>query len=382
MNIYLVGGAVRDQLLGLPVVERDWVVVGATPSEMLAEGYKPADSLFPVFLHPKTAEEYALARRETKSGEGYRGFEVYCGPDVTLEQDLLRRDLTINAMAQGEDGELIDPYRGRDDLDEGRLRHVSPAFTEDPLRVIRVARFAAKLGRFGFRLAHSTHRLMKAMVENGDMAHLTAERVWRETMKAMATEQPWRFFEVLHRCAALTALLPVLADAMAGDAAHAATSDSAPIAALKRMTAVSDDPAARLLAALWCCVTNEHDAETLIDQLRADRDVAGMLRKAAAGNVLCEQSVRGDVEALVQLIGIWRGWSRNEDFARLVRICDAQYEHPVVGPLLDVALPAAQGVSVDQLKAQGFAGAELGRQLESARHDVIRQALVGAGLVT
>ena len=156
MKIFLVGGAVRDRLLGLPVGERDWVVVGATEKEMLAQGFTRLDRDFPVFAHPETGEEYALARTETKTGPGYKGFEVYAGPDVGLEDDLRRRDLTINAVAEAEDGELVDPFGGRQDLDDGLLRHVSPAFVEDPVRLLRIARFAARFGGFGFRIAHGS----------------------------------------------------------------------------------------------------------------------------------------------------------------------------------------------------------------------------------
>src|SRR6267143_4935478 len=165
MKVYLVGGAVRDKLLGLPVQDRDYVVVGATPEQMVARGFKPVGADFPVFLHPQTKEEYALARTERKSGRGYKGFTVYAAPDVTLDDDLKRRDLTINAMAKAEDGTLIDPFGGRRDLKEGVLRHVSEAFAEDPVRILRVARFAA---RFGFRVADETMQLMKTMVKSGE----------------------------------------------------------------------------------------------------------------------------------------------------------------------------------------------------------------------
>ncbi len=208
MKVYLVGGAVRDRLLGLAVGERDWVVVGATEAEMLRAGFVKVPAEFPVYHHPETGEEHALARVETKTGPGHRGFEVYAGPEITLEQDLRRRDLTINAMAEDADGRLIDPFHGRADLDAGLLRHVSPAFDEDPLRVLRVARFAARLGRWGFRVAHGTHQLMRYMSAGVDLRTLPAERVWQELEKALAEEQPWRFVEVLHRCGALGILVP------------------------------------------------------------------------------------------------------------------------------------------------------------------------------
>ena len=214
MKIYLVGGAVRDKLLELPVKERDWVVVGATEQQMLAAGYRRADREFPVFLHRDTGEEYALARTERKTGPGYRGFEVHAGPDVTLEQDLLRRDLTINALALDERGELIDVCNGRQDLEEGLLRHITPAFVEDPVRLLRVARFAAKLGQWGFRVAHGTYGLMKKMAVSDDLLSLKAERLQVELWKALGEAQPWRFFEVLQRCGALARLLPELAQTL------------------------------------------------------------------------------------------------------------------------------------------------------------------------
>ncbi len=212
MEIYLVGGAVRDKLLGLPVKDRDWVVVGATPEAMTALGYKIVGADFPVFLHPETKEEYALARTERKSGQGYKGFTVYAGPDVTLEQDLARRDLTINAMAEDASGRLIDLFDGAADLKRGILRHVAPAFAEDPLRVLRVARFAA---RFGYPVAHETQLLMRTLVEAGEMESLVAERVWAELERALGEKQPVRFFEVLRECGALQRLLPEL-DALFG----------------------------------------------------------------------------------------------------------------------------------------------------------------------
>ena len=210
MEVYLVGGAVRDKLLGLPVRERDWVVVGATPEEMIAQGFRPVGKDFPVFLHPETGEEYALARTERKSGPGYKGFEVHASPDVTLEEDLRRRDLTINAMAEAPDGTLIDPFNGQEDLQNGLLRHVSPAFVEDPVRILRVARFAARFAKWGFRVAHGTNALMRRMVENGEVDHLVPERVWAETEKALREDNPERFFQVLRGCGALARIFPEL----------------------------------------------------------------------------------------------------------------------------------------------------------------------------
>lgn len=215
MKTYLVGGAVRDSLLNIPVVDHDWVVVGATPDEMLALGYQPVGKDFPVFLHPQTHEEYALARTERKSGQGYTGFTCYAAPDVTLEEDLLRRDLTINAMARSADGKLIDPYNGKADLDARILRHVSPAFAEDPLRVLRVARFAARFASLGFTVAPETQALMQKIVERGELATLTAERVWKETEKALQSAAPQVYFQLLRDCGGLKALFPEI-DALYG----------------------------------------------------------------------------------------------------------------------------------------------------------------------
>ena len=205
MEIYLVGGAVRDRMLGRPVTDRDYVVVGATPEEMSARGFRLVGADFPVFLHPDTKEEYALARTERKSGRGYKGFTVYAGPEVTLEEDLRRRDLTINAMAENAGGQVIDPFGGAADLHQGILRHVSPAFVEDPLRVLRVARFAA---RFGFTVAPETLALMTTIVQQGEMEQLVPERVWAEFERALGESRPGRFLEVLRECGALARVLP------------------------------------------------------------------------------------------------------------------------------------------------------------------------------
>ncbi|HLS98874.1 MAG: multifunctional CCA addition/repair protein [Porticoccaceae bacterium] len=208
MEIYLVGGAVRDGLLGFPHSERDWVVVGATPEQMGARGFRPVGRDFPVFIHPDTGEEYALARTERKTGKGYKGFSFFAGPEVSLEDDLIRRDLTINAMARAADGTLIDPHGGQQDLDARVLRHVSDAFAEDPLRVLRVARFAARYHHLGFTIAPETLALMGQLAASDELSHLTPERVWAETHKALGEASPWIYIEVLRQCGALAVLLP------------------------------------------------------------------------------------------------------------------------------------------------------------------------------
>jgi tRNA nucleotidyltransferase (CCA-adding enzyme) len=215
MQVYLVGGAIRDRLLGLPVRERDWVVVGARPEELEQQGFLPVGREFPVFLHPQTREEHALARLERKVAPGYRGFVTQFSPDVTLEEDLKRRDLTINAIAESGAGALVDPYGGRADLEAKLLRHVSEAFVEDPVRILRVARFAARFADLGFRIAPETMALMRKMVADGEASALVAERVWQETEKALGTSRPDVYFEALRECGALAVVFPEV-DALFG----------------------------------------------------------------------------------------------------------------------------------------------------------------------
>lgn len=215
MQCYLVGGALRDELLGLPITDRDWVVVGASPEDMIAAGYTPVGRDFPVFLHPETHEEYALARTERKSGHGYHGFVFHTGDDVTLEADLARRDLTINAIARAEDGTLIDPYGGQADIDHRVLRHVSDAFVEDPVRVLRLARYYARFAPLGFTVADETLALAREMVAHGEIDHLVPERVWTEMQRALMGDEPQLFFYLLRTAHALDRILPEL-DALFG----------------------------------------------------------------------------------------------------------------------------------------------------------------------
>lgn len=215
MQVYLVGGAVRDSLLGHPYQEKDYVVVGATPEHMLAQGFQPVGRDFPVFLHPETKEEYALARTERKSGKGYHGFQFFTDTTVSLEEDLIRRDLTINAIAMDQDGKLYDPYGGQTDLENKTLRHVSEAFAEDPLRVLRVARFAARYSSYGFHIAPETLELMQTMAESGELDALTPERVWKETSRALLEDHADVYFQTLRDCGALKHLFPEI-DALFG----------------------------------------------------------------------------------------------------------------------------------------------------------------------
>nr|WP_086939741.1 multifunctional CCA addition/repair protein [Thaumasiovibrio occultus] len=254
MDIYLVGGAVRDQLLGIKIKDRDWVVVGAHPNQLLEQGFQQVGQDFPVFLHPKTKEEHALARTERKSGSGYTGFTCYAAPDVTLEQDLIRRDLTINAMAMDDNGQIIDPYGGQRDLEKRQLRHVSDAFSEDPLRVLRVARFAARYAHLGFHVAPETLNLMTQMAISGELASLTAERVWQEWERALNSPSPQVFLEVLRHCGALRVVMPEI-DALFGvpqPEKHHPEIDCGlhTLMVIEQAAKLSDDPVVRFASAM------------------------------------------------------------------------------------------------------------------------------------
>ena len=364
MKVYLVGGAVRDRLLGLPVAERDWVVVGATPEQMLAAGYRRADADFPVFLHPRTGDEYALARRETKTGPGYKGFAVDTGPDVTLEQDLARRDLTINAMAEDAAGTLIDPHGGRADLDAGLLRHVTPAFVEDPVRLLRVARFAARFGHWGFRVAHDTHGLMRRMAESEDMRALRPERTWQEMKRALATTQPWRFFEVLHSCGALAVLVPELAAALGDPAAHGDRLTAPPLAALCRAAAADPSIAVRFAAVMHWAVPDAVAVPAFGQRLRVEREPAELL--ALLDQALPTLHELGDAPAadLVAFADRHRGFQNAARFATLLTA--AEVVDPALAPVcarVRAARDAGATVTAEALRDAGLAGPALGVEL-------------------
>jgi len=372
---WLVGGAVRDELLGLPVHERDWVVVGSDPDAMRAAGYRQVGRDFPVFLHPRTGEEYALARTERKAGHGYHGFAVHAGPEVTLAEDLRRRDLTINAIARAEDGTLYDPCGGRADLQARILRHVSPAFSEDPLRVLRVARFAARLAPLGFAVAAETRALMASMVAAGELAWLVPERVWRETERALGEPAPERYFDELADCGALAVVLPELArywrapDALARDALLAATVDS--------------DPGVRLAAA-----THELDVDAELtlwwERLPVPRQMARLQRLGAVGWPAFRDFHGDDGDAAWALLEHADALRRPDDFARLLRVWSAVGRaHGIDADsrchALEVAQAAAAEVSGRDLAAAGWRGPELGRELVERRRASIRQRLAEAG---
>lgn len=367
MKIYLVGGAVRDRLLELPVAERDWVVVGATPQQMLELGYRRADADFPVFLHPGSGEEYALARTEVKTGPGYKGFRIEAGPGITLEQDLLRRDLTINALAMDEAGSLIDVCGGREDLDNGLLRHITPAFSEDPVRLLRVARFAAKLGKHGFRVAHGTHGVMKKMAASPDLDSLKAERVWRELVRAMAEAQPWRFFEVLHSCGALARLIPPLDRVMGAAAAHQAGGQTPRgMDGLRRAVALTEDPVVRTLAALFDAAAGQHDPEAWMRSLRAGRDEIQLL-----GDLMALRDGFAKVagsETLLQLVGRFKPRQQPARLRRLLQAAKALW--PEIMQREEAGLAQAGEVLCAKPPEElyrGLQGEALGRALSAWR---------------
>jgi tRNA nucleotidyltransferase (CCA-adding enzyme) len=305
--VYRVGGSVRDELLGLPVQDRDYVVVGATPAEMVERGFKAVGTDFPVFLHPESHDEYALARTERKTSRGYKGFSFYAAPDVTLEEDLARRDLTINAIAQDEAGRIIDPFGGAADLKRGVLRHVSPAFVEDPVRILRVARFAA---RFGFSVAPETIAMMREMVANGEVGALVPERVWQELAKGLMEVTPRRMFDVLAESGALTRVLPEWAEldfARALDALAIAAERG--LALPVRYAALFAGGDARI-------------AEQAAIRLRAPSDCRELAVLAAETSARLRDARALDAGALVDLLQRVDAFRRPDRFAALVDACE------------------------------------------------------------
>ncbi|MFN7085165.1 MAG: multifunctional CCA tRNA nucleotidyl transferase/2'3'-cyclic phosphodiesterase/2'nucleotidase/phosphatase [Burkholderiales bacterium] len=364
MKIYAVGGAVRDELLGLPVKDRDYVVVGASPEQMLELGFKPVGRDFPVFLHPQTHEEYALARTERKVGKGYHGFEFHAAPDVTLEQDLARRDLTINAIARDEHGDLIDPFNGVADLRAGILRHVGPAFAEDPVRILRVARFAA---RYGFAVAPETLALMREMVEAGEADALVAERVWQEVALGLMEKKPSRMFETLRECGALGRVMPEI------DALLASGGDGT----LRALDAAAQAGAS--LEVRFAVLTRRLDplaAAALAERLRAPAACRDLALLAARHANLIADAAELDAATLLELLNAADVWRRPERFAELVTA--ALIDEPAAAAArarLERAVRAATAVEAGET-ARGAAGAdEIRRRIDAARLSAIRAAL-------
>jgi len=368
MQTYLVGGAVRDELLGLAVKDRDWVVVGATPEDMLKQGFTQVGADFPVFLHPDTREEYALARTERKQGHGYHGFSVYSAPDVTLEQDLQRRDLTINAMARSDQGELIDPFNGRKDIERRSLRHVSEAFTEDPLRILRTARFAARFRPLEFRVCEQTMELMRSMVQQGEVEHLVPERVWQEIRRALHEQEPGTFFEVLRECGALARLIPELDKARYFDAALKA------LRCMHRGGGTTEQRFAALLSPL-----SASKCKTRAQALKAPNDCQDLATLTTRFIPVLTESLP-DLPAADTLLSLFDNadlWRRPERFAALLQVlaCTLPEAAGKALQLLQQAADAATEVSARALMAEGFQGRELGQAIRQQRLTRIEQAI-------
>jgi tRNA nucleotidyltransferase (CCA-adding enzyme) len=353
MQVYLVGGAVRDELLGRSATERDWVVVGSTPADMELAGYRPVGREFPVFLHPQTNEEYALARLERKTGPGYRGFATQFSPAVTLEEDLRRRDLTINAMARSPEGTLIDPYGGRDDLQARQLRHVSAAFVEDPVRVLRVARFAARFAELGFQVASETRALMHAMVANGEVAALVPERVWQELERALRESRPEVFFDTLQDCGALAVLLPELHwDGPARDALRVAVTLSIDgTARFAALSAGSAEPALTILC----------------ERLRAPNPYRELALLCVRLKDRIAQASALDGAGLLELLESADAMRRPERFERLLCACSARGAPSATASLLRAAALTAAEVALPQDRMAQLSGPGIAAALRSAR---------------
>ena len=401
MKTYLVGGAVRDKLLGLPVKDRDWVVIGATPKKMIEEGFEPIGENFPVFLHPKTKEEYALARTERKSGKGYKGFVFYSSPKVTLEDDLKRRDLTINAIAEDENGELIDPYGGETDLKNGILRHVSPAFVEDPLRVLRIARFAAC---FGFKIADETIKLLHIISKSNELDTLTPERVWSEMEKALAGKYPTRFILALRSCNALKILFPEI-DALFGipqDKKYHPEIDVGrhTLMALNQSVQLSSDPIVRfsvLVHDLGKATTPKeqlpnHDGHetrgiNIIDSFCERYKIPNKYHDLAACvsefHIDCHQIQEMQPKEILERLEKLDAFRRPERFKQFLTACESdsrgragfeEKEFPQAKYFLN-ALEISRGVNVDLLANKSLKGKELGEALRKERIKILEEAL-------
>ena len=404
MEIYLVGGAVRDKLLNLPVHERDWVVVGATSEEMLAKGYRQVGKDFPVFLHPDTNEEYALARTERKTAPGYSGFTVHAAPDVTLEDDLLRRDLTINAMAEDAHGNLIDPFHGQEDLQNGLLRHVSPAFSEDPVRILRVARFAARFAKWGFKVSHGTNALMRKMVDNGEIDALVPERVWKETQRALCEDKPSVFFKVLRGCGALAVLFPEI-EQLYGvpqpEKHHAEIDSGVHVMMVLDMAAqLSGDPQIRFAALmhdLGKATTPEeewpqhigHEARSvelvngLCDRLKVPNDYRELAVLTAKYHTHCHRALELRAATLVDTLQALDAWRRPERFEQFLLACEADSRgrkgcesnaYPQARHFRQ-AFQAASNLDVRQFVDQGLQGPDIREAIRQARIRAVKKAV-------
>ncbi|WEK09493.1 MAG: multifunctional CCA addition/repair protein [Candidatus Pseudomonas colombiensis] len=401
MQIYKVGGAVRDRLLGEPVTDIDWVVVGATSEEMLAQGFRPVGADFPVFLHPKSGEEYALARTERKSGRGYGGFTFHASPEVTLEEDLIRRDLTINAMAEDDQGNLTDPYHGQKDLKDRILRHVSPAFAEDPLRVLRVARFAARYAGLGFSVAQETLELMRQLSESGELEALTPERSWKEISRALMEKQPQVFIQVLRDCAALKVLMPEV-DALFGvpqpPIHHPEIDCGVHTLSVVQQAALHQQP----LTVRWACLLHdlgkgltpedqwprhlehEHTGLKLIEavnqRFKVPRDCQELALLVGEYHTHSHRAFELRASTLLALLQSFDVYRRPQRFDEFIAACEMDARgrlglesrpYPQADYLRGAA-SAARAVAVQPLLEQGFKGPALGEALKRERLNALK----------
>ncbi len=372
MKVYLVGGAVRDQLLGIDSKDRDWVVVGETPDAMKARGFRPVGKGFPVFLHPDTQEEYALARTERKSGHGYGGFTFYSAPDVTLEDDLIRRDLTINAMAQDSDGNIIDPYGGQTDIHNKKLRHVSASFEEDPLRILRVARFAARFHDKGFTIAAETHQLMKKLADSGELSYLVPERIWQETVNALKEKTPTVYFNTLLACGALPVVLPLLASFL--------TNDSPALPALSQATKAEETVYIRFGTLFPASASvNDKQLSAFFKKMHlpnAFSEVGLLVNKHLSALIAAHQGM--EAEALVSL------FEKTDAFRKPERFMNALASSYYLGGVSTTRLSDRRPVILQQLHAcrkvsaypfvnAGYTGKDVGEKVMQQRVNIVSQ---------
>lgn len=402
MEVYLVGGAVRDEQLGLPVKERDWCVVGATPDELLSEGYRQVGKDFPVFLHPETNEEYALARTERKTAPGYHGFEFETSPDVTLEDDLSRRDLTINAMARDSDGKLIDPFDGSSDLEHRVLRHVSAAFSEDPVRILRTAKFKARFADLGFDLAGETLALMKEMVSDEEANALQADRVWQETEAALAGPDPQVYFQVLRECGALAVVFPEI-DALFGVPQPSEwhpeiDSGLHTMMVLEQAARLSDSIDVRFAALvhdLGKATTRQselprhygHEARSvklinsLSDRLPVPRACRELGVLVAEYHAHCHRAFELKPSTILKMLQNADAFRRPERFEKFLLACEADArgrtgfedkDYPQAA-YFGRAFTAASRITADQVVDQGLSGAVIGAEIDKMRLQAIRK---------
>ncbi len=409
MKTFLVGGAVRDSLLNYPVIERDWVVIGESPESMIEQGFKRVGKDFPVFLHPQTRDEYALARTERKTAPGYKGFVVHAAPEITLEQDLIRRDLTINAMAMDEEGNIIDPYHGKEDLEKRLFRHISPAFSEDPVRILRIARFAARYSHLGFTIAEETMQLMKQMVIQGETDHLVAERVWAELFKALSEKTPAAFFFTLKECYALESVFPEI-DRLFGvpqpEKYHPEIDTGIHcLLSLEQATKLSTNPKVRLAALLhdlgkattdknkW---PNHHGHEQrgliILDQF-CSRIPVPKTYKILATQVMryhthCHRVFELSAKKLLEMLNFLGAFKSSAMLEEFVLACEADCKgrtgledtaYPQADYLKKAAI-AARKIDISEILASGIKGQKIGEAIHRLRMTAVKNFIREYGI--